>query len=136
MEQSSEAGAVVKANSVAFSRMDVDAMMELYAPGAVVIDRRRVSMGTFRGHGELRPYYLSIFHSASQLHEDLRVVAARGTVVVADCELRGRLANAAAHVPDVVVPYGLLIEVLDGRIARLELFESGDDALAESGIDG
>jgi ketosteroid isomerase-like protein len=135
MEQS-EAVGVVKANSAAFSRMDIDAMMELYAPDAVVVDRRRVSMGTFRGHGELRPYYLSIFHSASELHEALEVVAERDGIVVAACELRGRLAGAAAHVPDVVVPYGLVIEVRDGLIARIALDESGDEALDESGIAG
>jgi ketosteroid isomerase-like protein len=133
MEQS-EAVGVVTANSAAFSRMDVDAMMALYAPDAVVVDRRRVSMGTFSGHDELRPYYLSIFHSASELHESLEVLAARDGVVAAACELRGRLAGAAAHVPDVVVPYGLLIEVRDGLIAKIDLFESGDEALDESGL--
>ena len=127
---------VVKANSAAFSRMDVDAMMELYAPDALVVARRRVSMGTFRGHAELRPYYLSIFHVASELYEDLHVLAAKDTIVVAACELRGRLADAPVHVPDIVVPYGLLIEVRDGRIVHLELHESGDDALAESELDG
>ena len=135
MEQS-DAVRVVRANSVAFSRMDVDAMMELYAADAVVVDHRRVSLGTFSGHGELRPYYLSIFHSASELHEDLRVLAERDGRVVTACELRGRLAGAAAHVPDVVVPYGLVIEVRDGRIARIDLYESGEDALADSGIGG
>ncbi|HEV3000847.1 MAG TPA: nuclear transport factor 2 family protein [Solirubrobacteraceae bacterium] len=134
MEQS-DAIAVVKANSEAFSRMDVDAMMEYYAEDAVAVDcRPRVSMGTFRGHAELRPYYLSIFHSASELHETLRVVAAEGDVVVADCELRGRLAEAPARAPDVVVPYGLMLVVRDGRIVRLELHESAEDALAASGL--
>ena len=132
----SDAIAVVKANSAAFSRMDVDAMMEYYAPDAVAVDRRRVSMGTFSGHSELRPYYLSIFHSASELQETLRVVAASGEVVVADCELRGRLAEAPARAADVVVPYGLVIDVRDGRIARLELHESGDDALDAAGLAG
>ncbi|HEX8085139.1 MAG TPA: nuclear transport factor 2 family protein [Solirubrobacteraceae bacterium] len=126
---SGDAVSVVLANSAAFSRMDVDGMMDLYAEDAVVVDRRRVSMGTFRGHDELRPYYLSIFHSASELHEDLRVLASEGDVVVAGCDLRGRLADAPAGAADVVVPYGLLIEVRDGRIARLDLHESGEDAL-------
>ena len=126
--------AVVRANSEAFSRMDVDAMMDLYAPDALVVDCRRVSMGTFTGHDELRPYYLSIFHSASELHEDLRVVAERDGVVVADCELRGRLAGAPARAADVVVPYGLVLHVRDGKIARLELYESGEDALDASGL--
>ena len=135
MEQS-EAVAVVQANSAAFSRMDVDAMMALYAPDAEVVDRRRVSMGTFRGHGELRPYYLSIFHSASELHEELRVLAHRDGIVVADCELRGRLAEAPVSTPDVVVPYGLVLHLRDGKIRLLELYESGEDALAESGLGG
>ncbi len=136
MADSEDPVAVVKANSAAFSRMDIDAMMGFYASDALVVDRRRVSMGTFRGHDELRPYYLSIFHSASELHETLDVVAHRGGIVVAACELRGRLADAPVHTPDVVVPYGLLIEVRDGRIVHLELHESGDDALAESELEG
>jgi ketosteroid isomerase-like protein len=125
---------VVRENSAAFSRMDVDAMMEFYAEDAEMVDRRRVSIGTFRGHHELRPYYLSIFHSASELHEDLRVTAHRDGIVVADCELRGRLADAPATASDVVVPYGLVLHLREGRIQRLELFESGEDALAESGL--
>lgn len=128
--------AVVKANSEAFSRMDVDAMMEHYAPDAVAVDCRRVSMGTFRGHRELRPYYLSIFHSASEMHETLRVVAAQDDVVVADCELCGRLAEAPARAADVVVEYGLVLVVRDGQIVRLELHESAADALAASGLGG
>ena len=122
--------AVVLANSEAFSRMDVDGMLALYADDAVVADRRRVSMGTFRGHQELRAYYLSIFHSASELHETLEVLAHDGDVVVAGCELRGRLAGGPSGAPDVVVPYGLVIEVRDGRIVRLDLHEDRDDALA------
>ena len=127
---------VVKSNSAAFSRMDLDAMMELYAPDAEVVDCRRVSLGTFRGHDELRPYYLSIFHSASELHEELRVLAYRDGVVVTDCELRGRLADAPVTAPEVVVPYGLIIHMRDGKIQRLELYENGADALAESGLPG
>lgn len=126
--------AAVHANSAAFSRMDVDAMMEHYAEDAVVVDKRRVSLGTFRGHEELRPYYLSIFHSASELHEDLTVLACRDGVVVADCELRGRLAEAPALAPEVVVPYGLILRFRDGKIAELELYEDGAEALEESGL--
>ncbi len=40
--------AVVRANNEAFSRMDVDAMLALYADDAEVVDHRRVSLGTFR----------------------------------------------------------------------------------------
>lgn len=118
------------ANNAAFSRMDVDGMLELYAPDAIVVDRRRVSLGTFTGHGELRPYYLSIFHSADSLAEDLSVLADEDGVVVAHCLLRGRLAGAPLGAADVEAPYGLVIHVRGGRIARLEIFEDGEDALA------
>src|SRR5687768_11208050 len=92
---------VIRANSEAFSRMDVDAMMDLYAPDAVVVDRRRAGFGTFTGHDELRPYYLSIFHSASELHEDLEVLAHGDGVVVTHCELHGKLAAAPTTAGEV-----------------------------------
>ena len=130
----SDAVSVVLSNSAAFSRMDVDAMMEFYAADAVVCDQRRVSIGTFEGHDELRPYYLSIFHSAREIHEELRVLAHRDGVVVTDCELRGRLAEAPALAPEIVVPYGLILQFREGKIAELELYEDGSHALEASGL--
>ncbi len=124
---------VVRANSAAFSAMDVDAMLALYADDAEVVDRRRVSIGSFRGHDELRAYYLSIFHSAAELHEDLTVVAERDGVVAAHCELRGRLA-ADPTGPDITVVYGLAMEIRDGKIVRLEIGEDGDHALELTGL--
>src|SRR5215218_10425256 len=98
--------AVVRANSEAFSRRDVDAMLAMYTPDAAVVDHRRVSFGTFRGHDELRPYYESIFHTASEMREELTVLAAAGGSVVTHCEVIGRLANAPASAPEITVPYG------------------------------
>jgi ketosteroid isomerase-like protein len=123
---------VVRANSEAFSARDVDAMLVLYAPDAVVEDRRRMGLlGTFRGHDELRPYYLGIVNAAATLHERLDVVAADGEVVVCDCELRGRLAaDPDGH--EVTAPYGLVLWIREGLIRRLEIWEDGSAALAES----
>lgn len=128
--------AVVRANSAAFSARDVEAMLRFYAPDAVVEDKRRLPLlGTFRGHAELRPYYRGIVDLASELHEQLDVVAAGGEVVVADCELRGRLAaDPDGH--EVGAPYGLLVCVRDGLIERLELHDDGAAALAASGLPG
>jgi ketosteroid isomerase-like protein len=36
--------------------------------------------------------------------------------------------------PDVGAEYGFVVTVRDGLIARLELFDNGDDALAASGL--
>lgn len=126
--------AVVRANNVAFSRRDVDAMLALYAPDAIVVDRRRMGLlGTFRGHAELRDYYLGIFHAAASMHEELEVLAVRDGIVVTDCELRGRLASDPEG-REMVAPYGLIVHVAGGLVQRLEIFDDGQDALSESGI--
>jgi ketosteroid isomerase-like protein len=122
--------AVVRANSEAFSRRDVDTMLTMYAPDAAVVDRRRVSLGTFRGHDDLRVYYESIFHTAAEMREEMTILAARDGLVVTHCDVIGRLANAPAGSPEITVPYGLVVRVEDGKIAHLDLYESGDDALA------
>jgi ketosteroid isomerase-like protein len=124
---------VVLANSAAFSAMDVDAMLAWYAEDAEVVDRRRVSMGTFRGHEELRAYYLSIFHSASALREDLAIVGSADGVVAAHCELWGRLASDRTG-SGITVTYGLALQIRDGRIARLEIAEDGEHALELAGL--
>ena len=125
---------VVLANSAAFSAMDVDAMLELYAPDAVMADRRRVSLGTFTGHDELRAYYLSIFHSAAELREHLEIIGHAGPFVAARGELVGRLA-ADTSGTTVTVTYGMALEVRDGRIVRLQLAEDGDHALELAGLE-
>ena len=124
---------VVTANNAAFSAMDVDAMLALYAPDAVVTDRRRVSMGTFAGHDELRAYYLSIFHSAEELRETLEVVGQGGDRVAAACELYGRLTGSVEG-SGVTVTYGLAIVVSDGLITHMEIAEDGDHARELAGL--
>jgi ketosteroid isomerase-like protein len=124
---------VVRANNAAFSAMDVDAMLALYAQDAEVVDRRRVSMGSFSGHDELRNYYLSIFHSAAELRETLDVVADGGDKVAAECELFGRLAGSVEG-SGVTVTYGLAITVADGLITHMEIAEDGDHARELAGI--
>ena len=112
---------------MAFSAMDVDAMLALYAADAEVVDHRRVGVGAFRGHDELRPYYESIFHSASELHEQLTVLDRRDARVAAHCVLTGRLA-ADPNGPVITVEYGLVIEVADGLIRRLDVADDGEHA--------
>jgi len=128
-----DASSVVLANNRAFSAMDVDAMLAFYASDAVVVDRRRVATGTFTGHEELRAFYSSIFHSASELREDIRIVAERDGLVVADCELCGQLATDPTG-PTVTIVYGLLVRVEDGLIRHLDITEDGDHALEISGL--
>jgi ketosteroid isomerase-like protein len=107
--------------------MDVDAMLAFYATDAVVVDHRRVGIGSFAGHAELRPYYESIFHSAAEMHEDLTVVDRRDHRVAAHCVLTGRLA-ADPGGPVVTVEYGIVVDVADGLIRRLDIGEDGEHA--------
>jgi ketosteroid isomerase-like protein len=120
---------VVKANSEAFSRLDVNAMLELYAPGAVVIDRRQVGWGEFRGHDALRSYYQGLFDNAAELHEDLDVVAEDGDVVVASCRLRGRLVDQP-DAPELAFDYALRIRLEDGLIVAMDIYENAEAAAA------
>jgi ketosteroid isomerase-like protein len=114
--------AVVRANSEAFSRRDVDAMLELFAPDAVVRDRRAVGWGDFLGRDAIRAYYEGLFDNAEEIFEDLAVASASGDVVVASCKTTARLAGQ----PDAALvsfEYALKVTVTNGRITALEIYE-------------
>jgi ketosteroid isomerase-like protein len=125
---------VVRANSAAFSDRDVETMLTYYAPDAVVVDQRPHGLGSFSGHDELRNYYLSIFHSVDAMREHLEVLAHRDGTVVAHCELWARLPSDTSGA-GVTAPYGLLMRIEGGRIARLDVYTDGQEALAASGLD-
>lgn len=120
---------VVLANSEAFSRCDADAMLELYAPDAVVTDCRQVGWGEFRGHDALRSYYQGLFDNVAALHEDLAVISERGDTIVASCELSAQLVDAPAG-DEVAFTYVLRIELVGGLIASIEIYEDAQAAAA------
>jgi ketosteroid isomerase-like protein len=119
---------VVRANSGAFSRRDADGMLQLFAPDAVVVDRRQVGWGEFRGHEALRSYYQGLFDNAEELHEDLEVVAEDGDVIVAACHLRGKLVGQPDG-PEVTFDYALRVTLADGLIASVDIYEDAAAAL-------
>jgi ketosteroid isomerase-like protein len=114
---------VVHANSRAFSRRDVEAMLELYAPDAVVTDRRSVGWGEFRGHDALRSYYQGLFDNVAELREDLEIVSEDGGVIVADCRLTARLIDPP-DADEVAFAYALRITMAGGLIAAMEIHEN------------
>ena len=116
---------IVHANSEAFSRRDVGAMLELYAPDAVVTDRRAVGWGEFRGRDALRSYYQGLLDNVSELHEDLDVVEDRGDEIVASCRLRARLVGLP-DADEVSFEYALRIRLADGLIASMDIFEDAE----------
>jgi ketosteroid isomerase-like protein len=114
--------ATVHANSAAFSRRDEDGMLEFYAPDAVVIDRRAVGWGEFRGHDALRSYYQGLFDNADELHEDLEIVSEEDDIVIASCRLTAHLAGQP-DAPPVHFEYALRIAFADGAIQSMEIYE-------------
>jgi ketosteroid isomerase-like protein len=123
---------VVLANSQAFSRRDADAMLALYAPDAVVVDRRAVGWGEFRGHDALRSYYQGLFDNVSELTEELDVVSEDGDVVVADCRLEARLVDPPDAAP-VAFTYALRITLAGGLITAMDIHEDASAAAASPG---
>lgn len=116
---------IVRANSEAFSRRDVEAMLELYAPDAVVTDRRAVGWGEFRGRDALRSYYQGLFDNVSGLHEELVVVEDRGEVIVAACRVRARIVDQP-DAEEMTFDYALRIALADRLIVSMDIFEDAD----------
>jgi len=122
---------IVQANSAAFSRRDADAMLELFAPDAVVLDRRPVGFGEFRGQAAIRSYYQGLFDNIDALHERLEVAHAEGDTVVGAGHLRARLAGQPEG-EEVTFDYALRVTVTGGLIASIEIYDDAEAATAAS----
>lgn len=117
-------------NSAAFSRKDLDAMMEFYAPDVVVTDRRAVGWGEFRGRESVHSYYEGIFDNVAEINEDMQVVEERGDVVIGACEMRARLVDTPREGGEVMLSYVLRITVEGGLITAMDIFEDVESAAA------
>jgi ketosteroid isomerase-like protein len=126
----SSASDIALANNAAFSRQDVDAMLELHRPDAVVADRREVGFGEFQGHAAIRAYYEGLFDNTASVKEDMQVVSSAGGVVIATCHVRAVLTGQAGDPPAVTFDYALRIEVEDELIASLEIYPDAAAAQA------
>jgi hypothetical protein len=110
---------VLLAVNAAFSRRDPQAMVERFAPDAIVTDHREDGgLGSWRGHDELLAYYAGICDIARDLREDLEIVSERGEVVVAAGELHAQLTEDGSP-EEFSLSYGLVVVVRDDRIQEL-----------------
>jgi ketosteroid isomerase-like protein len=121
---------IALANNAAFSRKDVDAMLELHRPDAVVADRREVGFGVFQGHGAIRAYYEGLFDNVASVKEDMEVVSSDDGLVIASCHVRAALTGQAGDPPAVTFDYALRIKVEDELIASLEIYPDAAAARA------
>ena len=124
MERSSATVALVEPRDVllsvnaAFSRRDAPAMVERFAPDAVVTDHRQGGLGSWRGHDELLAYYAGICDSARQVREDIEIVSEQGDVVIADCVFNAQLSEEGGP-EEFSLPYAITVVVRDGLIQEL-----------------
>ena len=104
--------------NAAFSRRDAPAMVERFAPDAVVTDHRQGGLGSWRGHDELLAYYAGICDSARQVREDIEIVSEQGDVVIADCVFNAQLSEEGGP-EEFSLPYAITVVVRDGLIQEL-----------------
>jgi ketosteroid isomerase-like protein len=116
--QSMEPRDVLLAVNAAFSRRDAQAMVERFAPDAVVTDHRQGGLGSWRGRDELLAYYAGICDSARELREDIDIVSEQGDLVIADCVFNARLTEDGTA-EEFTLPYALSVVVREGLIQEL-----------------
>jgi ketosteroid isomerase-like protein len=104
--------------NAAFGRRDAQAMVERFAPDAVVTDHRQGGLGSWRGRDELLAYYAGICDSARELREDIEIVSEQGDLVIADCVFNARLTEDGPP-EEFTLPYALSVVVRDGLIQEL-----------------
>ena len=107
--------------NAAFGRRDAPAMVDRFAPDAIVTDHRG-GLGSWRGRDELLAYYDGICGAARQLREDLEIVSEDGGVLIAECTVHAQLSEDGG--PDeFVLPYALRVVVGDELIRELGIHE-------------
>jgi ketosteroid isomerase-like protein len=113
---------VLLAVNAAFSRRDAEAMVELFAPDAVVTDHRQGGLGSWQGRAELLAYYAGICDSARELREEMSIVAEHGDVLIADCMFNARLTEDGPA-EEFTLPYALAVVVRDGVVQELGVYQ-------------
>jgi hypothetical protein len=108
---------VLLAVNAAMCRRDPQAMVERFAPDAIVTDHRG-GLGSWRGRDELLAYYAGICDTALAIREDLEIVSERGAVVIADGVFNAQLSEDGGP-EEFTLTYTLLAVVRDDLIQEL-----------------
>jgi ketosteroid isomerase-like protein len=113
--------------NAAFSRRDAPAMVEHFAPDAVVTDHREGGLGSWRGRDELLAYYAGICDIAQRIREDLEIVSETGDVIVADGVFNAQLSEEGGP-EEFTLSYALMVVIRDGLIQELGVYPDVDTA--------
>ena len=122
---------IARANSAAFSRRDLEAMLDLFAPDAVASDERPNGWGEYRGKDMVRSYYQGIFDQVAAVDERFEVVHDEDDVVIAACHLTVDLTDPP-DAPPLTFDYALRLAFRDGLITSIQIHEDPRTAGAET----
>ena len=125
---------VLKRSVEAYNQRDMDTLLDLASPNyefapllATVIETT-----TYRGHEGLRKYFEDADSTWGEIQvrfDDVR--DAGGDLVYACGELYGK---GRASGLEVQVPLACVAEVRDGKLTRLQSYETADEALKAAGL--
>ena len=122
----------VLAISGAFKQRDVERMLELFAPDAVVVDHRWEEPLAVVGRDALRDFYRAMFEKTDALDEQIEILHREPGRIVARSIFWGR-ATPDLGSGEYNMEYILAIELEDGAIRRLETYLDVDSALGGLG---
>lgn len=124
---------IVRRGIDAYNRGDLDAILESWAPDAVLdwSNSRGVEAGVFRGHGEIRAYmqrFLGTFDEVRLVVDDLVEVQEGLLLVESVAYVRGRDGIEAQ------ARSTWLIEIRNGEQTSLTLYQTRQEALEAAGL--
>lgn len=124
-----DALAIVRTAYEALSRRDLDAMVDVVAPDAVLVDPDLPGGGEFHGPSGFRRFLQQWLEAFDELDVEVEDFVAAGDRVVACVHQRGL---STSGVP-VEMRDGHVWTVADGRVTRVELYLTHEAALAAAG---
>lgn len=114
----------------AFARRDADAAVELSAPDCVIVAQRSMLEGAFEGHDGVRRWLEGFFDLVPDARLDVeRIIrTGRDEVVV----IGSQSGSAPSGEGSFDAPLAAIVKHRDGKLTRMVLLRTHEDALAAS----
>jgi ketosteroid isomerase-like protein len=115
----------------AMARKDLDAWLALHHPDAEISPHTVAVEGRpYRGHAEIREYWMELHASFDEWHPELRRIRDLGGIYLVDLQLRGRGRDSGVTIDQ---PVWQLIRIRAGKAAWWRIFSSEAEALEFAG---